>query len=99
MNTEKTIGVQGEIDTEAEVDPVEEIDPGIEGIRIIEEINDKYFHFFLKTKFIFYIYFFIFLFFYFLFFYIITKFLIFNDNNKIKFENTKKSDEFSFKVT
>jgi hypothetical protein len=46
MNTEKTIGVQGEIDTEAEVDPVEGIDPGMEGIGIIEEIDDKYFHFF-----------------------------------------------------
>ena len=73
MNTEKTIGVQGEIDTEAEaeVNPVEGIDPGMEEIVIVEEIDDKYFHFFLKTKFIFYIYFFIFLFFIF---YIITKF-------------------------
>ena len=69
MNTEKTIGVQGEIDTEAEVDLVKGIDSGIEGIGIVEEIDDKYFHFFLKTKFIFYIYFFIFLFFYFFIFY------------------------------
>jgi len=46
MNTEKTIGVQGEIDTEAEVDPVKGIDPEMEGIGIIEEINDKYFIFF-----------------------------------------------------
>ena len=74
MNTEKTIGIQEEINTEAKVNSVEEINPRMEGIRIIEEIDDKYFHFFLKTKFIFYIYFFIFLFFYFLFFYIITKF-------------------------
>jgi hypothetical protein len=44
MNTEKTIGVQGEIDTEAEVDPVEGI--GMEGIGIIEEIDDKCFIFF-----------------------------------------------------
>jgi len=71
MNTEKTIGVQEEINTEVKVDPVKGIDPEIEGIEIVEEIDDKYFHFFLKTKFIFYIYFFIFLFFIF---YIITKF-------------------------
>ena len=46
MNTEKTIGVQEEIDTEVEVDPVEGIDLGMEGIRIIEEIDNKYFYFF-----------------------------------------------------
>ena len=86
MNTEKTIGIQEEIDTEVEVDPVKGIDPEMEGIGIIEEINNKYFHFFLKTKFIFYIYFFIFLFFYFfifIFLYYNKIFLIFNDNNKI----------------
>ena len=69
MNIEKTIGIQGEIDTVAEVDLIEGIDPEIKEIRIVEEIDDKYFHFFLKTKFIFYIYFFIFLFFYFFIFY------------------------------
>jgi len=46
MNTEKTIGVQEEIDTEVEVDPVEGIDLGMEEIGIIEEINDKFFIFF-----------------------------------------------------
>jgi len=46
MNTEKTIGVQEEIDTEVEVDPVEGIDLGMEGIGIVEEIDNKYFYFF-----------------------------------------------------
>ena len=46
MNTEKTIGVQGKIDTEAEIYPIEGINPGMERIRIVEDINDKYFHFF-----------------------------------------------------
>ena len=43
MNTEKTISVQGEIDTEAEVNPIEGIDSGMKGIGIVEEIDDKYF--------------------------------------------------------
>ena len=46
MNTEKTISVQEEIDTEAEVDPVEGIDPEMKGIGIIEEIDDRCFIFF-----------------------------------------------------
>ena len=46
MNTENTIGVQGEIDTEVEVDPVEGNDPGMKGIGIIEEIDDRCFIFF-----------------------------------------------------
>jgi hypothetical protein len=86
MNTEKTIGIQRKIDTEAEVDPVEGIDPGMEGIGIIEEIDNKCFIFFKKPNlyfiFIFlFFYFFIFLFFIFL--YYNKIFLIFNDNNKI----------------
>jgi len=46
MNTEKTISVQGKIDTEAEVDLIEGIDPEMKGIGIIEEIDDKCFIFF-----------------------------------------------------